>query len=82
MDSRLVSREEVGMGWSTFLESQQMDQNLVLKLTCISKLAQNPVGNQDIHRIEALMAKRLVYFKLVRFYPFLLSVQSLEMDGD
>jgi len=70
------------MGWSTFFESQQMDQNLVLKLTFISKLAQNPVGNQDIHRIEVLMAKRLVYFKLVRFYPFLLSVQSLEMDGD
>lgn len=49
-----------------------MDQNLVLKLTFMRKLAQNhqnPVGNQDIHRIEALMAKRLVYFKLVRFYP-------------
>ena len=73
-----------GWGWVPvhLFGSPKIDQNLVLKLTFIRKLAQNPVGNQEIHRIEALMAKRLVYFKLVRFYPFLLSFQSLEMDGD
>ena len=57
MDSRLVSREEVTM---TERASGWGWVNLV-----------STVGNQEVHKIEASMAKRLVYFKLVgEIYPF------------